>query len=588
MPDMTTRVPSNRKLTDEEIALLSGIFRVILKEIRGDEDKHNLAPGEPGIDYETGVMYVRNPHTGNLITPNGLEQMRMMMRHFDAHGDLNSEYLRDLALYTNLADLPEPLPNTTPDTVISHMTHIPSVFVGPIESDSVSWPSKKGTLIVVKFDEETVMIRYFDAINNAAYYGIYNAEDHLFDGWNAYYVIGPFTKVTDDTEINVELDIGLEDLATFTVKLVNGLQANASVILNGSDSKAIVDRNGNPIDYPIAENNSIMLIYDEFQDAWVLNDSGDSATLAGVDILRRRISSLNQDVLDLADSTTTRIEELSNSVDQRFDDLELEVSSKFSDVYNNIDTIDERVDNLETNSATKTELAAAKDELNGKFSNFDAAWVKSINGSKLPLDVIPEGALERLYIVPRLSVLADSSAAGYPTGASNGDTIKDQSDGQMYYITNAAILGTSSYGDGIEVYTAGSASYVEWANVDGKPTTLAGYGITDAVDLSTYRSLQERVTELEAEVTALTTTVNDILSNPGNLDVRFTNYTAIGGESVITDIENFDPVKDKLFVNYGQTILKSGIDYRVTSAGIRLLETTLTAGDVVQFIIFKQ
>ena len=99
----------------------------------------------------------------------------------------------------------------------------------------------------------------------------------------------------------------------------------------------------------------------------------------------------------------------------------------------------------------------------------------------LPLTVIPKGAQERLYEVSAISVLADSSAAGYPTEASNGDTIQDQSDGKMYYVTDETKLGTVNYAQGIHVYTAGTASSVEWANVQNKPTTIDGYGITDAV-----------------------------------------------------------------------------------------------------------
>lgn len=587
MPETLTNIPSNRTLTDEQIALLSGIFRIIMKEITTDADKKSLAPGEPGIDYSTGVMYVRDPHTGNLVTPNGVEQMRMIMNHFDVLGNLSSDFLKDLAVYTDITEIPEQLPNTTPDTIVSHMTHVPSAFVGPIESDSVEWPSSKGIFIAVKYDEETVLARFMDQVNNTAYYGIYNGERHQFDGWVAYYSLGPY--ITSELTDRIEADLGIqvEDMVTFTVKLVNGLEPNSKVIVNGVE-RSMVDEFGNPIDYAIAENNSIMLIYDEQLDAWVLNESGDSATLAGVEMLQRRVSSLNQDVLDLAESTTTRFEELSDSVDQRIADIRSDTDDKIDAVNGRVDSVVADVTDLQTNSATKDELNAATTAIDSKFNSFDAAWVKSINGSKLPMTVIPEGALERLFIIPNLAVLADKSATEYPKGASNGDTLKDQNSGLMYYIKDETVLGTPTYAEGIEEYTAGKASYVDWDNVNGTPSTLSGYGITDAVPMTTYQSLQDKVTSLEAKIEALEARIDDIVANPGKIDVRFFNYTAIGGETTIANIEDFDPDKDKLFVNYGQTILKVGIDYLVNATGIRLISMTPAAGDVVQFIIFKQ
>ena len=587
MPETLTNIPSNRTLTDEQIALLSGIFRIIMKEITTDADKKSLAPGEPGIDYSTGVMYVRDPHTGNLVTPNGVEQMRMIMNHFDVLGNLNSDFLKDLAVYTDITEIPEQLPNTTPDTIVSHMTHVPSAFVGPIESDSVEWPSNKGIFIAMKYDEETVLVRFMDQVNNTAYYGVYNGEQHQFDGWVAYYSLGPYSTSELTDRIEADLDIQVKDMVTFTVKLVNGLEPNSKVIVNGVE-RSMVDAFGNPIDYAIAENNSIMLIYDEQLDAWVLNESGDSATLAGVEMLQRRVSSLNQDVLDLAESTTTRFEELSDSVDQRIADIRSDTDEKIDAVNDRVDSVVADVTDLQTNSATKDELSAATTAIDNKFNNFDAAWVKSINGSKLPLTVIPEGALEQLFIIPNLAVLADKSATGYPKDASNGDTLKDQDSGVMYYIKDETVLGTPNYAEGIEEYTAGKASYVDWENVNATPSTLDGYGITDAVSLTTYQSLQDRVTSLEAKVAALEARIDNIVANPGKIDVRFFNYTAVGGETTITNIEDFDPTKDKLFVNYGQTILKVGIDYLVNATGIRLISVTPAAGDVVQFIIFKQ
>ena len=62
--------PKNNTFTDADYALLSRIFRLIIQEIRTEEDKEKLAPGELGINYKEGAFYIRNPHNGKLFSPN--------------------------------------------------------------------------------------------------------------------------------------------------------------------------------------------------------------------------------------------------------------------------------------------------------------------------------------------------------------------------------------------------------------------------------------------------------------------------------------------------------------------------------------
>ena len=130
----------------------------------------------------------------------------------------------------------------------------------------------------------------------------------------------------------------------------------------------------------------------------------------------------------------------------------------------------------------------------------------------LPMNVIPKGAQERLYPVTNIAVMADKTAAGYPTDAGNGDTILDETTLQMYYVKDETKLGTAQYMDGLAGYQAGKASSVEWANVLNTPTTLAGYGITDAVNIS------EKVTSATAANAGKILVLND----QGKLDVDIT------------------------------------------------------------------
>ena len=92
-------------------------------------------------------------------------------------------------------------------------------------------------------------------------------------------------------------------------------------------------------------------------------------------------------------------------------------------------------------------------------TSYDASKVISVNGSQLPLSVIPQSALERIYDVPNISVMADRSSAGYPTEAGNGDTIRDTGDdNRFYFISDATVLGTVDYMNGLKPYSAGYAA----------------------------------------------------------------------------------------------------------------------------------
>ncbi len=102
--------------------------------------------------------------------------------------------------------------------------------------------------------------------------------------------------------------------------------------------------------------------------------------------------------------------------------------------------------------------------------DFDAAKVTS---GVLDIARIPAAAIERLVPV------ADQTARYALTSAivQLGDTVKQLDTGIMYVVVDTANLANSA---GYSEYTAGSAATVPWSGVSSKPTTLTGYGITDA------------------------------------------------------------------------------------------------------------
>ena len=99
----------------------------------------------------------------------------------------------------------------------------------------------------------------------------------------------------------------------------------------------------------------------------------------------------------------------------------------------------------------------------------------------LSLSNIPAGALERLIPV------ADDTARFKLTkdNAQNGDVIKVVSTEKMYFVKDETKLSTE---DGYEVFVAGTAAAVAWANVTGKPTAFTPAAHTQAI--STITGLQ--------------------------------------------------------------------------------------------------
>lgn len=76
---------------------------------------------------------------------------------------------------------------------------------------------------------------------------------------------------------------------------------------------------------------------------------------------------------------------------------------------------------------------------------------------------------------------------------------------------------------------------------------------------------------------------------PGRFETQLYVYTA--EEDNITDIvyvEGYTSGIDKLVVNFGQTLLREGIDYTIVGSGIHLNNIVLKAGDIVQFMIIVQ
>lgn len=142
--------------------------------------------------------------------------------------------------------------------------------------------------------------------------------------------------------------------------------------------------------------------------------------------------------------------------------------------------------------------------LETKISTIDASW---ITRGTINIDRLPHGALERCVVV------ADQAARFALTTAQvqSGDTVKQNDTGVMYFVVDDTQLNVAA---GYEEYTAGAATSVPWSGVQKTPTTLAGYGITDAVNSS------EKVTAANAGNAGKIL----VLNSQGKLDVDITGH----------------------------------------------------------------
>ena len=146
--------------------------------------------------------------------------------------------------------------------------------------------------------------------------------------------------------------------------------------------------------------------------------------------------------------------------------------------------------------------------LESEIKAIDATWITT---GKISLDRLPHGALERCVVV------ADDEARYALTTdrVQNGDTVKVTGTGLMYFIIDDTKLNEAA---GYEVYTAGTASAVDWSGITNKPTTIAGYGITDKL---VYAS--EKVTTAAGNAGKIL-----VLNDQGKLDVDITGSVAWG------------------------------------------------------------
>lgn len=115
------------------------------------------------------------------------------------------------------------------------------------------------------------------------------------------------------------------------------------------------------------------------------------------------------------------------------------------------------------------------------FRALDADDIPSLDAVKITSGIIdiarlPAAALERIHVYTGVQLLPENAGLTIAE-VQNGDVVKMVDAGKMFAVVNEAALDqAASYVE----YSVGLAASVPWSGITGKPTTLAGYGITDA------------------------------------------------------------------------------------------------------------
>ena len=305
-------------LTPFQMELLSNIFRVMIKEIVTDEDKEKLAPGEMGINYKEGSFYIRNPHTGELFTPNSLSHLNQILSKYeDITNLLNADRAGGIRFYSNISQLTQLGVSLTADSIIRQMEY-PGILMSPIEYENyeiLGMPSNSGMILVFKAAPEFVIATYYDNLTRITYQGRYNPFKQFFEGWICQDAPSGFITAEGDADrIKIRMENLPEDMEPITLRVPFGVNPGATISVNNQAFQPIITASGEPLGSTITANNIIMLIYDDMRKSWILSNSNESTINSVITVLRERVETATADIDKAVKDYRERLDQLTKSV----------------------------------------------------------------------------------------------------------------------------------------------------------------------------------------------------------------------------------------------------------------------------------
>lgn len=193
-------------------------------------------------------------------------------------------------------------------------------------------------------------------------------------------------------------------------------------------------------------------------------------------LLSNKVDNIEGKTLSTNDYTTSEKEKL-NQIEANANNYVHPISGVTASSYTKI-TVDEN-GHVTAGSNPTTLSGYGITDAATKTHNHTSNDITSLDASKLTgtisIDRLPSGALERLVVVS-----TDTDRFALTTAnIQKGDTVKVTSTGYMYYVVDDGSLNSE---DGYEIYTAGTATSVDWSGIINKPTT---YTPTDHTHLKT-------------------------------------------------------------------------------------------------------
>ena len=305
-------------LTPFQMELLSNIFRVMIKEIVTDEDKEKLAPGEMGINYKEGSFYIRNPHTGELFTPNSLSHLNQILSKYEDDTNLlNADRAGGIRFYSNISQLTQLGISLTADSIIRQMEY-PGILMSPVEYENyevLGMPSNSGMILVFKASPEFVIATYYDNLTRITYQGRYNPFKQFFEGWICQDAPSGFiTAEGNANRIEIRMENLPEDMEPITLRVPFGVNPGATISVNNQAFQPIITASGEPLESTITANNIIMLIYDDMRKSWILSNSNESTINSVITVLRERVETATADIDKAVKDYRERLDQLTKSV----------------------------------------------------------------------------------------------------------------------------------------------------------------------------------------------------------------------------------------------------------------------------------
>ena len=142
----------------------------------------------------------------------------------------------------------------------------------------------------------------------------------------------------------------------------------------------------------------------------------------------------------------------------------------------------------------------------------------------IPSEMLPYDVKERVYEVNSIQEMYDLPK----NPIHNGDVIcvSSNGDSDWYFVVNDQYLGTVNAHLAFKQFSAGAIPDVSWSSISGTPTTIEGYGITNA-------ATKEDIEEIEIQISTLEAELSGDLNLSGTADAQTTYNKAIDNLEII-------------------------------------------------------